>query len=136
MGGDGIMKYFYVLRWQFFASFEQVELYKNFSANVYTSPNSGGVCFFSRPPVWAASAGSLRSLATASLEVAQESKRLTTEYGRQERARLNRVSSIRSATGCPSAGYPWKGHRSPATRLGGLNKVGRHRQVIRRGDDY
>ena len=46
---------------------------------------------FSRPPVWAASAGSLRSLAVASLEVAQEAKRLTTEYGWQERARLNRV---------------------------------------------
>ena len=101
------MKYFYVLHSESFVAFERAEMYKNFSANVYTSPNSGGACFFSRPPVWAASAGSLRSLATASLEVAQEAKRLTTEYGWQERARLNRVSSIRLATGCPSAGYPW-----------------------------
>ena len=81
MGCDGIMKYFYVLHSESFVAFEWVEMYKYFSANVYTSPNSGGVCFFSRPPVWAASAGSLRSLATASLEVAQDPKRLTTEYG-------------------------------------------------------
>jgi len=40
------MKYFYILHYQCFASFEWVELYKNFSANVYTSPNSGGACFF------------------------------------------------------------------------------------------
>ena len=101
--------------------------------------------FFSRPPVWAASAGSLRSLAIASLEVVQESKRLTTEYGLVHYVtapidglsrHLDFVSSIRSATGCPSAGYPWKGHRSPATRLGGLNKIGRRRRVVRRGDDY
>ena len=46
MGGAGIMKYFYVLHSESFVAFEQVELYKNFSANVYTSPNSGDACFF------------------------------------------------------------------------------------------
>ena len=40
------MKYFYILQSTCFASFEEVELYKNFSANVYTSLNSGGACFF------------------------------------------------------------------------------------------
>ena len=40
------MKYFYVLHFKCFASFKEVELYKNFSANVYSSPNSGDACFF------------------------------------------------------------------------------------------
>ena len=40
------MKYFYVFNCKSFVAFEWVELYKNFSANVYTSPNSGGPSFF------------------------------------------------------------------------------------------
>jgi len=40
------MKYFYVLHSESFVAFEWVELYRNFSANVYTRPNSGDACFF------------------------------------------------------------------------------------------
>ena len=40
------MKYFYILNCESFVAFEWVEMYKNFSANVYTSPNSGGAAFF------------------------------------------------------------------------------------------
>ena len=50
MGGAGIMKYFYVLHSESFVAFEWVEMYKYFSANVYTSPNSGGACFFRACP--------------------------------------------------------------------------------------